>query len=50
MGRKLLLWGMNHMREQGCGEIMLHVAEWNQIAVRLYLETGFVIRKKEKVR
>ncbi len=45
-----MLWGMNHVREQGGSDIILHVAEWNQIAVKLYLETGFVIRKKEKVR
>ena len=50
LGRKLLLWGMNRVREQGSSDIILHVAEWNQIAVKLYLETGFVIRKKEKVR
>lgn len=50
LGRKLLLWGMNHIREQGYDEIILHVAEWNQNAVRLYLETGFSIVKREKVR
>ena len=50
IGQKLLLWGMNHIREQGCKEILLHVAEWNQNAVKLYLKNGFRIRKKEKVR
>ena len=49
-GRKRLLWGMNHIQEQGCDEIVLHVAEWNQKAIKLYLKTGFNIRKKEKVR
>ena len=49
IGQKLLLWGMNHIKEQGCEEIILHVAEWNQNAVKLYLKTGFTIRKKEKV-
>ena len=49
-GQKLLLWGMNHIREQGYDEIVLHVAEWNQNAVNLYLKTGFHINKKEKVR
>ncbi|MBD5524870.1 MAG: GNAT family N-acetyltransferase [Lachnospiraceae bacterium] len=49
-GQKLLLWGMNHIKEQGYNEIVLHVAEWNQNAVNLYLKTGFHIRKKEKVR
>ena len=49
-GQNLLLWGMNHIREQGYDEIVLHVAEWNQNAVNLYLKTGFHINKKEKVR
>ena len=50
LGRKLLLWGINHIRKQGCHEVILHVAEWNQHAVKLYLETGFTIQKREKVR
>ena len=50
LGQKLLLWGMNHIKEQGYDEIVLHVAEWNQGAVNLYLKTGFQIKKREKVR
>lgn len=50
IGQKLLLWGMNHIKEQGYEEIILHVAEWNQNAVKLYLKNGFRIKKKEKVR
>lgn len=50
IGQKLLLWGMNSIRARGYDEIVLHVAEWNQKAVMLYLKTGFIIRKKEKVR
>ena len=50
LGRKLLLWGINHIKEQGYNEVILHVAEWNQNAVKLYLETGFTIQKKERVR
>ena len=49
LGRKLLLWGINHIKEQGYDEIILHVAEWNQNAIKLYLETGFTIQKKEKI-
>ena len=49
IGQKLLLWGMNHIREQGYEEIILHVAEWNQNAVKLYLKNGFSIRKRERV-
>ena len=50
LGQKLLLWGMNHIKEKGYKEIILHVAEWNQNAVKLYLKNGFSIKKKEKVR
>ena len=49
IGQKLLLWGMNHIREQGYEEIILHVAEWNQNAVKLYLKNGFSIKKRERV-
>lgn len=48
LGQKLLLWGMNHIKEQGYKEIILHVAEWNQNAVELYLKNGFSIKKIEK--
>ena len=50
IGQKLLLWGMNHIKEQGYEEIILHVAEWNQNAVKLYLKNGFCIKKRERVR
>ncbi len=50
IGQKLLVWGMNHIKEQGYEEIILHVAEWNQNAVKLYLKNGFSIRKRERVR
>ena len=50
LGEKLLLWGLDHIKEQGYDEIILHVAEWNQNAVRLYLKNGFRIAKKERVR
>ena len=50
LGRKLLLWGIHHKKQQGYNEILLHVAKWNQNAVKLYLKTGFTIQKKEQVR
>lgn len=50
IGQKLLHWGINHIKEQGYEEIILHVAEWNQNAVKLYLKNGFSIKKRERVR
>lgn len=50
IGQKLLFWGIHHIKEQGYDEVILHVAEWNQKAVNLYLHQGFEIMKKEKVR
>ena len=50
IGQKLLLWGMKHIKEQGYEEIILHVAEWNQNAMKLYLKNGFCIKNKEKIR
>ena len=50
LGQKLLFWGINHIKEQGYEEIILHVAEWNQNAVNLYLKNGFSIAKRERVR
>ena len=49
IGQKLLFWGINYIKEQGYEEIILHVAEWNQNAVKLYLKNGFRIAKREKV-
>lgn len=49
-GRELLVWGINHILEQGYDEVVLHTAEWNRNAVKLYLKTGFDIQKKEKIR
>ncbi len=50
IGQKLLFWGINHIKEEGYEEIVLHVAEWNQNAVKLYLKNGFSIVKRERVR
>ncbi len=49
-GRKLLLWGMNHIREKNLNPITLHVAAWNQGALRLYESIGFIVRSKEKIK
>ena len=49
-GRKLLLWGMNHIREKNDDPITLHVAAWNQGALRLYESIGFAVRNKERIK
>ena len=49
-GRELLLWGINHIRERNSEPITLHVAEWNQGALRLYRNTGFVVKNKERIK
>ena len=48
-GRGLLLWAMKRIRENSQEPITLHVAEWNQHALRLYEKTGFDVKKKEKI-
>ena len=49
-GRQLLLWGMNLIRGKNDEPILLHVAEWNQDALRLYQNTGFEITNTERIR
>ena len=49
-GKQLLLWAMNHIRQRSDSEITLHVAEWNKGALRLYINAGFLVRKRERVR
>lgn len=49
-GTQLLLWGMRHVREKNDEPIILHVAEWNVHAVRLYKKVGFEVTKVERVR
>lgn len=49
-GQQLLIWGINHIFKQGYSEVVLHAAEWNDGAIKLYLKTGFTLNKKEKIR
>ena len=49
-GSQLLLWGMNHIREKNDEPILLHVAEWNKDALKLYKKTGFEITNTERIR
>ncbi len=45
-GRKLLVWAMNYLFSRGYREVWLNVAEWNEHAVQMYLNAGFVIVRK----
>ena len=39
-GKKILLWALEHMQGD---QIVLHVAAWNERAIRLYQQNGFEI-------
>ncbi len=47
-GKQLLLWAMKQIRNKNNEPIILHVAEWNQKAVKMYKTVGFEITKIEK--
>ena len=49
-GRKLLVWAMNHIKAQGHKKIVLHVTEWNESAIKMYLNEGFIITGKETIK
>lgn len=48
-GKKLLLWGMQHIRGKNNEPITLYVTEWNNNALMLYKNVGFEIVNVEKV-
>ncbi len=50
IGKQLLLWGMEQIRKKNTAPITLHVAEWNQNALRLYKNVGFEVIRSEKIR
>lgn len=41
IGKQLLLWSINHIRNNNDEPIILHVAKWNEKALKLYLDNGF---------
>ena len=49
-GRGLLLWAMHRIRQVSSEPITLHVAEWNEKAVSMYVRAGFSVVKTECVR
>ena len=48
-GKQLLIWAMDHIASCGCKEMVIHVAEWNQSAVQMYKNEGFMIVKTEDI-
>ena len=48
-GKQLLIWAMDHIASSGYEELILHVAEWNQSAVQMYINEGFKIVKTDVV-
>ena len=46
-GKQLLLWGMQHIKKNNNEPITLHVAKWNENALKLYQNVGFVIKGTE---
>ncbi len=48
-GKTLLLWAVAHIRTYSDEPITLHVAEWNQGAIKLYQQNGFVVTRKERI-
>lgn len=48
-GEALLQFAVSHLQAAGVSPIMLHVADWNQGAVKMYLKNGFTITKTEYV-
>jgi len=48
-GRKLLLFAINLLQGKNISPITLGVAEWNQKAITLYKNSGFIVSKIETV-
>ena len=49
-GQALLRHAVSRLQSKGVSPIVLHVADWNQGAIRMYLKNGFSIVKTETVR
>ena len=49
-GKKLLLWAMQLIRVNNSNPITLHVAKWNENALKLYKNVGFVVTKTQIIR
>ncbi len=48
-GRGLLQFAVSLLQSKNISPVILHVADWNQGAVKMYLESGFAIVKTEVI-
>lgn len=48
-GKRLLQFAIFYLQSNNISPIILHVADWNQGAIKMYLETGFSIVKTEVI-
>ena len=46
-GRQILLWALENIQAK---PVILHVAEWNKRAIKLYEKTGFEVTKTFEIR
>ena len=46
-GKQLLQWAIHQIRSQNDDPVVLHAAQWNQKAVSMYQQAGFVVSKEE---
>ena len=44
----LLQFAISHMQSNNISPIVLHVADWNQGAIKMYMKNGFAIVKTEE--
>ena len=49
LGKELLLWAMEKIRQKSTGPITLHVAELNNTAFSMYKKYGFEISSSERI-
>ena len=49
-GQILLYFAINRLQKKSVSPIILHVADWNKIALNLYLKTGFDIKETKSIK
>lgn len=49
-GKQILLWAINYINEKNGKPIFLHVAKYNEKALNLYKDNGFICVESEKIR